>query len=85
MEVVFFQIQNSFKVQLHGVTTGVNKFGPDLAGDLIMPKTKKKSKRTKPSDYFPDIGEWPNKWMGVDEDLEIGRGYWGSLSRSFSI
>src|SRR5450631_2726453 len=42
-----------------------------LAGDLLMSKTKT---RTKPSDYFPDIDEWPNEWMGVDEDLEIGRG-----------
>jgi hypothetical protein len=42
-----------------------------------MPKTKKKSKRTKPSDYFPYIDEWPNEWMGVDEDLEIGRGLLG--------
>jgi hypothetical protein len=42
-----------------------------------MPKTKKKSKRTKPSDYFPDIDEWQNEWMGVDEDLEIGRGFTG--------
>ena len=39
-----------------------------------MSKTKK---RTKPSDYFPDIDEWPNEWMGVDEDLEIGRGLMG--------
>jgi len=39
-----------------------------------MPKTKK---RTKLSDYFPDIDEWPNEWMGVDEDLEIGRGLLG--------
>src|SRR6202048_3286953 len=40
-----------------------------------MPKTKKKAKSaTRPSDYFPDINEWPNDWMGTKEDLEIGRG-----------
>jgi len=42
---------------------------------LIKPKTKKKAKSvTRPSDYFPDIDEWPNNWMGTEEDLEIGRG-----------
>lgn len=40
-----------------------------------MPKTEKKAKSaTRPSDYFPDIDEWPNDWMGTNEDLEIGRG-----------
>ena len=40
-----------------------------------MPKTKKKAKSaTRPSDYFPDLDEWPNDWMGTKEDLEIGRG-----------
>ena len=40
-----------------------------------MPKTRKKAKSaTRPSDYFPDIDEWPNNWMGTKEDLEIGRG-----------
>src|ERR1700737_5404471 len=44
-------------------------------GALIMPKTIKKAKSaTRPSDYFPDIDEWPNGWMGTKEDLEIGRG-----------
>ena len=28
----------------------------------------------RPSDYFSDIDEWPNDWMGVEEDLDIGRG-----------
>jgi hypothetical protein len=42
---------------------------------LIVPKRKKKAKNaTRPSDYFPDIDEWPNNWMGTKEDLEIGRG-----------
>jgi hypothetical protein len=42
---------------------------------LIKPKTKKKAKgATRPSDYFTDIDEWPNNWMGTEEDLEIGRG-----------
>jgi hypothetical protein len=27
-----------------------------------------------PSDYFSDIEKWPNNWMGVEEDLAIGRG-----------
>jgi hypothetical protein len=40
-----------------------------------MPKTEKKAKSaTRPSDYFPDIDQWPNDWMGTNEDLEIGRG-----------
>jgi len=39
-----------------------------------MPRTTKKAQRTKPSDYFLDIAAWPTEWMGVDEDLEIGRG-----------
>jgi hypothetical protein len=43
--------------------------------DLFMPKTKKKAKNpTRPSDYFPDVDEWPNNWMRTNEDLEIGRG-----------
>jgi hypothetical protein len=43
-----------------------------------MPKTKKKAKgATRPSDYFPDIDEWPNDWIGTKEDLEIGRGFLG--------
>jgi hypothetical protein len=42
---------------------------------LIKPKTNRKAQRaTRPSDYFPDIDEWPNNWMGTQEDLEIGRG-----------
>jgi hypothetical protein len=40
-----------------------------------MSKTKKTAKSaTRPSDYFPDIDEWPTNWMGTKEDLEIGRG-----------
>ena len=40
-----------------------------------MPKTKKTTKGgSRPSDYFPDIDQWPNDWMGIEEDLEIGRG-----------
>jgi hypothetical protein len=42
---------------------------------LIMPKTKKTKKGgSRPSDYFPDMDQWPNDWMGIEEDLEIGRG-----------
>jgi hypothetical protein len=41
-----------------------------------MPKTKKKAKSARlPSDYFPDIDEWPNNWMRTSEDLAIGRGF----------
>ena len=44
--------------------------------DLFMPKTKKKAKSARrPSDYFPDIDEWPNNWMRTSEDLAIGRGF----------
>jgi hypothetical protein len=40
-----------------------------------MPKTKKTKKGgSHPSDYFPDMDQWPNDWMGIEEDLEIGRG-----------
>lgn len=40
-----------------------------------MPRAKKNINDTeRPSGYFPDIDEWPNNWMGVEEDLEIGRG-----------
>lgn len=24
-------------------------------------------------EWAPDIGEWPDSWMGVDEDLEYGK------------
>jgi hypothetical protein len=40
-----------------------------------MPRAKKSTNDAKhPSGYFSDIDEWPNNWMGVKEDLEIGRG-----------
>ena len=40
-----------------------------------MPRAKKNTNDTKqPSDYFSDIDEWPSNWMGVEEDLKIGRG-----------
>jgi hypothetical protein len=37
-----------------------------------MPKIK--TKCITPSDYFPDIGDWPTDWMAIEEDMEIGRG-----------
>ena len=40
-----------------------------------MPKAKKNTNDAKqPSGYFSNIDEWPSDWMGVEEDLEIGRG-----------
>ena len=40
-----------------------------------MPKAKGNTNDPgRPSDYFPDIDEWPDDWMGIEEDLEIGRG-----------
>ena len=30
-----------------------------------------------PSDYLSNIDEWPEDWMGVEEDLAIGRGLLG--------
>ena len=40
-----------------------------------MPRAKKNTNDTKqPSDYFSDIDELPSNWMGVEEDLKIGRG-----------
>ena len=40
-----------------------------------MQTTKKTTKGgSRPSDYFPDIDQWPNDWMGIEQDLEIGRG-----------
>jgi hypothetical protein len=45
---------------------------------LIVPQTKKSTNDVKhPSDYFSNIDEWPEDWMGVEEDLEIGRGLLG--------
>jgi hypothetical protein len=42
---------------------------------LIVPQTKKNTNDAKPpSGYFSNIDEWPNDWMGVEEDLEIGCG-----------
>jgi hypothetical protein len=42
---------------------------------LIVPQAKKNTNDTKRhSGYFSNIDEWPNDWMGVEEDLEIGRG-----------
>jgi len=42
---------------------------------MIRPKSRKKTQGpNSPSDYFPDIDEWPKHWMGAKEDLEIGRG-----------
>jgi hypothetical protein len=43
-----------------------------------VPQTKKNTNDVKhPSGYFPDIEEWPENWMGVEEDLEIGHGLLG--------
>ena len=40
-----------------------------------MPKTKKKAQGPmSPADYFPDLDEWPEDWMVIEEDLAIGRG-----------
>ena len=40
-----------------------------------MPKPKRNTNDVEHlSDYFSDIDEWPNDWMAVEEDLEIGRG-----------
>jgi len=41
----------------------------------MKPQTKKRAKGAmRPSGYFPDLNEWPDNWMGTEEDLEIGRG-----------
>jgi hypothetical protein len=41
----------------------------------MMPKAKKNTNHANhPSDYFSDIDEWPKNWMGIEEDLAIGRG-----------
>src|SRR4029077_5297968 len=60
------------RIQNSGVrrrTSGSISHRPLYAAD------KKKAKSaTRPSDYFPDIDEWPNNWMRTKEDLEIGRG-----------
>ena len=43
-----------------------------------MPPTKKHIDDAKdPSDYLSNIDEWPEDWMGVEEDLAIGRGLLG--------
>lgn len=43
-----------------------------------MPQTRKNTNDAKrPSSCFPNIDEWPNDWMGVEEDLETGRGLLG--------
>ena len=40
-----------------------------------MPKPKRNTNDVEHlSDYFFDIDEWPNDWMAVEEDLEIGLG-----------
>jgi len=34
-----------------------------------MPKAKGNTNDAgHPSDYFPDIDEWPDDWMGIEED-----------------
>jgi hypothetical protein len=39
----------------------------------FKPKAKKKRQGPMtPADYFPDLNEWPEDWMGVEEDLDIG-------------
>jgi hypothetical protein len=39
----------------------------------FKPKAKKKRQGPMtPADYFPDLNEWPENWMGVEEDLDIG-------------
>src|SRR3981081_4655484 len=41
----------------------------------MMPRAMKNANDGNyPSDYFSDIEKWPNNWMGVEEDLAIGRG-----------
>jgi hypothetical protein len=41
----------------------------------MMPKAKKNTNDANhPSDCFSDIDEWPKNWMGIEEDLAIGRG-----------
>jgi len=43
-----------------------------------VPPTKKHIDDAKdPSDYLSNIDEWPEDWMGVEEDLAIGRGLLG--------
>ena len=43
-----------------------------------MPQAKKNTNDTKHHlGYFSNIDEWPNDWMGVEEDLAIGRGLLG--------
>jgi hypothetical protein len=45
---------------------------------LIVPPTKKNTDDAKhPSGYLSNIDEWPEDWMGVEEDLAIGRGLLG--------
>jgi len=34
---------------------------------------KKRQGPMTPADYFPDLEKWPEFWMGVNEDLAIGR------------
>ena len=45
-----------------------------------MPKIKTKTKCITPSDYFPDMGDWPTDWMAIKEDMEIGRGLLGQFT-----
>lgn len=46
-----------------------------------MPEAKRNTNDVEHlSVYFSDIDEWPNDWMAVEEDLEIGRGYLLCLS-----
>jgi hypothetical protein len=37
-------------------------------------KNKKTQGPMSPADYFPDMAEWPEDWMGVQDDIAIGRG-----------
>ena len=40
-----------------------------------MTKARKKRQGSMtPADYFPRLDKWPENWMGVEEDLAIGRG-----------
>jgi hypothetical protein len=48
--------------------------GSISARPLYAEDKEKAKSATRPSDYFPDIDEWPNNWMRTKEDLEIGRG-----------
>jgi hypothetical protein len=68
MRMIFFQVQNSFNVQLHG-DRRIGRVGRLF----IMAKTSKEAKpRVRLTDYFPDIIEWPRSWAITREDVKTG-------------